>query len=192
MRLVTCKVCGEKFVKQRIGQKTCSVKCAIEYARKDTEKKAKAAARLDRKVTKEKLKTRQDWIREAQAAFNKYVRIRDHGLPCISCGSMPDQKYGGTMDCSHYRSVGAAPHLRFNLHNVAAGCVKCNRYLSGNVVELRRGLIKRIGINKVEELESNNKIAKFDIQYLERIKKIFSRKANNLARIKKVIGDKEK
>jgi hypothetical protein len=97
---------------------------------------------------------------------------------------MPEQKYGGTMDCSHYRSTGAAPHLRFNLHNAAAGCVKCNRHLSGNVVELRKGLIARIGSEKVEAIENNNKIRRFDIEYLKRIKEIFTKKANRLAKKK--------
>lgn len=176
MKLVKCKICGVEYERQRIGQKTCSVKCAIEMAKAQrikVEKKEDRAKRI-------KLKTMADWMKEAQAAFNKYVRIRDHGKPCISCGSMPEQKYGGMMDCSHYRSTGAAKHLRFHLHNAAAACVKCNRYLSGNVVELRKGLIERIGTEKVEAIDNNNTTAKFDIEYLSRIKAIFTRKANRL------------
>lgn len=88
------------------------------------------------------------------------------------------------MDCSHYRSVGAAAHLRFNLHNAAAACVKCNRHLSGNVAALRVGIIDRIGLGKIEAIEANNETRKFDIEYLKRIKRIFTKKAN---RIKKVL-----
>lgn len=84
------------------------------------------------------------------------------------------------MDCSHYRSVGAAPHLRFNLHNAAAACVKCNRYLGGNIAALRVGLIERIGLEKVEAVEADNNVRKFDIEYLKRVKRIFTKKANRV------------
>lgn len=133
--------------------------------------------RAEHRDAKLRLKTRSQWMREAQQAFNRYVRARDLGLPCASCGAQPRQKRGGTMDCSHYRSVGSAAHLRFNLHNAAAACVRCNRELSGNVVELRKGLIERIGVAKVEAVELNNEIRRFDVNYLKRVKNIFKKKA---------------
>jgi len=54
--------------------------------------------------------------------------------------------------------------------------VRCNRYLSGNIVEYRKSLITRIGIAKVEALETNNEARRFDIDYYRRVKAIFSRK----------------
>jgi len=38
------------------------------------------------------------------------------------------------------------------------------------------GLIKRIGIDKVEALEVNNGYKKFNREYCERVKKIFNKK----------------
>lgn len=164
-----------------------SIDCAIKIAEKRRTKAAAEKAKEERKsikARKERLKGRRDYLKEAQAAWNSYVRMRDFGKPCASCGATPGQKFGGTMDCSHYRSVGAAPHLRFHLHNAAAACVKCNRHLGGNVVALRAGLVARIGAEKVEAVERNNAIRRFDIMYLQRIKKIFARRA---AKIRKAI-----
>jgi len=174
-----CKHCKGEYVPLLPMQTVCGWECAQALAEKKREKEKLEAAKIERaadRAKKESLKNRAQWMREAQTAWNGYVRMRDYGKPCASCGAKPEQKYGGTMDCSHYRSVGAAPHLRFHLHNAASACVKCNRYLGGNVVALRAGLIERIGTDKIEAIDANNEIRKFDIEYLKRIKKIFTRK----------------
>lgn len=180
-----CKnpACGQKFTPQRMGQHVCSPLCglAIKDLNQDKAKKAlQAVERKEHREAKKSLKKRSDYMREAQTAWNRYVRARDLGLPCASCGATPSQKLGGTMDCSHYRSVGSAPHLRFHLHNAAAACVRCNRNLSGNIVELRKGLIERIGSEKIEALERDQSVKKFTIEYLVRLKSIFSKKAKRL------------
>lgn len=182
-KLGTCKVCKARYPKFGMSV-ACSVPCALEVARIKREKADRQILKDVRKniaERRQKLKTRSDWMREAQAAWNFYVRWRDFGLPCPSCGDpMQNQKRGGMIDCSHYRSVGSSPGTRFNLHNAAAACVKCNRYLGGNVAALRVGLIARIGLAKVEAVEADNRVRKFDIPYLMRIKKIFTRKAKRI------------
>ena len=175
-----CRTCGTRYEPTRPLQTACGLACAIVQ---NNQAKLKKEAKED-KAKREKLKSRAQWLREAQMAWNGYVRARDFGKPCASCGAMPEDKFGGTMDCSHYRSVGAAPHLRFHLHNAASACVKCNRYLSGNIAALRVGLIERIGLAKVEAIEANQVVRKFDIEYLKRIKRVFTKKTN---RIKKVL-----
>ena len=169
----------------------CSFDCASSMAKdkqakqkqkqiakaKQSQAKKEKAARADLRARKENLKTAGDYIKEAQAAVNKYIRLRDHGKPCISCGSLPEQKAGGTMDAGHYRSRGAASHLRFNVFNIHAQCVKCNRFNSGNAIDYRINLIKKIGIELVDKLEADNQPRKFTIEYLKRVKKIFSKRA---------------
>lgn len=175
-----CRICRQEYAPRGPMQRVCSPDCAVNLAvleRNKRELTEKRATRKEIKARKEKLKGRRDYLREAQVAWNSYVRARDFGKPCASCGAMPEQKFGGTMDCSHYRSVGAAPHLRFHLHNAAAACVRCNRHLAGNIAALRVGLIERNGLAKVEAVEANNTVRKFDIEYLKRIKKIFARRA---------------
>jgi len=90
------------------------------------------------------------------------------------------------MDAGHYRSRGAASHLRFNTWNIHAQCVKCNRHLSGNVVEFRINLIRRIGEDKVQQLEADSSIRNFDVHYLQRITEVFRKRL----RIEKKIANK--
>ncbi len=181
-----CKQCKEyvrKFIKIPAGvfcDKDCAYKFGSEQRdkkRKRQQVKAEKAERKSHKEAKERIKTTGEFMKEAQAAVNKYIRARDFFKPCVSCGSSPSQKRGGTVDAGHYRSRGAASHLRFNCFNIAAQCVKCNRYKSGNAVDYRIELIRRIGIDRVERLESDNQPRKFTTDYLKRIKKVFNKRA---------------
>ena len=159
----------------------CSMDCLRAFTESDKGRKAikKAVTRQnreDRARVLEKHKTRSEWIREAQKAFNAYVRWRDRNEPCISCGRYVDNDVvGGNWDAGHYRSVGSAPHLRFHLWNCHKQCVKCNRYLSGNVANYRVGLVWKWGQTKVEELEVLQSTQKIDINYAKRVKSIFTR-----------------
>lgn len=131
-------------------QKVCSPACAATHARRESEK-------ADRKQTRERkaaLKTRSEWMREAQAVFNQYIRLRDQlaGHACISSGKPLDWS-GNNVDAGHYRSRGSAPHLRFDERNCHAQSKQENRYASGNVTGYRIGLIARIGLEAVEALE---------------------------------------
>ena len=85
---------------------------------------------------------------KAQKVFNAYIRKRDEGLPCISCGTGQPQHAG------HYFSAGHNSKLRFDERNVGGQCLRCNYFLHGNQLGYRKGLIKRIGIESVEQLES--------------------------------------
>lgn len=158
----------------------CSYGCLNDYMRSDRGQKAvQKEIKKETEQRKAKLKTRSEWLREAQTAFNAFVRIRDQHKPCISCGSFSSQKVGGTRDCGHYLSRGAHPELRFRLDNVASQCVRCNRYLSGNVANFRIGLIERWGRERVERLEQFDLFMprKFSVEYLKRVKRIFNKRA---------------
>ena len=160
----------------------CSYSCLKIYTANNADKiacKVRKEKRTETRQAKEKLKTRAQWMREAQAAFNAYVRVRDKDLPCISCGLNKNDNHmtGSGWDAGHYRSRGASPHLRFHLWNVHKQCVKCNRYLSGNVSNFRIGLVRKIGADRVLQLESMNQGPEMTIGYLKRIKSIFRRKA---------------
>ncbi|EKS6407571.1 recombination protein NinG [Enterobacter hormaechei] len=195
-----CKVCSEYFVPKfhDIRIRWCCPEHGAILAMEEREKeKVKAAAkrikeqkeaekagRKRRKAKRESLKSKSQWDKEAQSAFNRYIRVRDEGKPCVSCGNplIGKSNYltGSAIDASHYRSRGAASHLKFNVFNVHSACTRCNRQLSGNAVEYRIRLIERIGLERVERLESDNESRRFDIPYLQRIKSIFTRKARAL------------
>lgn len=195
-----CKVCGEYFVPKlhdiRIRwccpehgailamEERAKEKVKAAAKRIKEQKEAEKAGRKRRKAKRESLKSKSQWDKEAQSAFNRYIRVRDEGKPCVSCGNplIGKSNYltGSAIDASHYRSRGAASHLKFNVFNVHSACTRCNRQLSGNAVEYRIRLIERIGLERVERLEADYSPRRFDVTYLKRVKAIFSRRANAL------------
>lgn len=183
-----CRVamCRASFVPARIGQAVCSPACAMIDAPRHEPKARKALADMERKdikVRKEKLKNRADHLREAQAAVNEYVRLRDASLPCISCDSTPndnDLMTGSRWDAGHYRSVGACPELRFEPLNIHRQCVKCNRNLSGNAVEYRIRLVLRIGAEKVAWLEGLHPACKYTVDEIKAIKAKYRAKTREI------------
>jgi hypothetical protein len=182
-KLKSCKVCRAKFIPAKALQCVCGLQCALSLATLAKAKRERSQATQERRETKaklEKLKSRADWAREAQAEVNRYVRFRDIGKGCITCGAKPEQKAGGTMDAGHFRSVGSAPHLRFFTSQIAAQCVTCNRYKGGRALDFRRALVELRGAEWVEQLEAMQGVAKFDIDYLKRIKTIFAKKSRRL------------
>lgn len=172
MRAKTCRSCKTPFTPERPLQVTCSIPCAIDMAR---DIKAKRE-RKERKEAKAKLKTRRDWLREAQAVFNRFIRLRDAGRPCISCG----RHHQGQNHAGHYRSTKAAPELRFDEANVHLQCQPCNTHLSGNVVEYRKELINRIGQAEVDRLEGPHEPMKYTIDDLRQIKATYQAKCKEL------------
>ena len=174
-----CPECRVMFAPARSSQAVCGeINCAIAYGKSEKGRAiaGKALADVGRreiKVRKEKLKSRADHLREAQAAVNEYVRLRDAHLPCISCDSTPndnDLMTGSRWDAGHYRSVGACPELRFEPLNIHRQCVKCNRNLSGNAVEYRIRLVQRIGDEKVAWLEGLHAPCKYTVEEIKAIK----------------------
>tara|TARA_R100000544_G_scaffold36047_1_gene23876 strand:+ start:87 stop:680 length:594 start_codon:yes stop_codon:yes gene_type:complete len=174
-----CKVYTRAFVVIN-NSAFCDIEHAVKFASENKQKGAEKIKKERKKkdaIRKKELKPAGDYIKEAQTAVNKYIRLRDRDKPCVSCGSNPNQAFGGTFDAGHYRSRGSASHLRFNLLNIHKQCVKCNRFNSGNAVDYRIELIRRIGEDNVISLENNNNPRKFSIEYLQRVKVIFNKRA---------------
>ena len=180
----SCKNCGQKFIPFRSTAICCSYSCATQWVAARKEKLKKQEAKVERQLTKErkeKLKTRNDWIKECQVAFNAYIRERDKDKPCICCGKpLGESQVGGGFDAGHYRSVGSSPHLRFNEDNCHGQRKYCNNWRSGNAVDYRLGLIERIGIERVEALEADNEAKKWTIDELKELKQKYKDKLKEL------------
>ncbi len=186
-RRKTCPHCRKKL---EPGQRIHPA-CIDEYAVAQEEKAKRAKAKAERMAAKvegaetrrrkEALKTLPKLQKEAQIAFNSYIRARDQaaGHPCISSGRPLDWS-GNAVDAGHYRSVGAASHLRFNEDNCHAQSKHDNQYKSGNAVDYRIGLINRIGLDRVEALERDNKPRKWTREELIEIKDRYRAKAKEL------------
>jgi hypothetical protein len=149
----------------------CGAVLAVAAKQARDDKAARVRARADRAKLaeyRERTKTRPQHLADAQKAFNALVRAEDEGKPCISSGViLLSGGVGGGFDAGHYRSVGSAPHLRFDRRNCHGQSKHDNRYLSGNAVAYRRGLIDRIGMEAVEALEADDEPRKFTIEQLK-------------------------
>lgn len=164
LRPKKCAVCKEAFQPLQTLQKVCGVKCAAELAKAKREKKERAITKEKKRLLKET--DRSHWLKKSQIVFNAWIRERDKGLPCISCG-IPDGK--GKRNAGHYRPAGLHTALRFDEKNVSGQCERCNTSLSGNLIEYRKGLVKKIGIIEVEKLETNYDKKRWTIDELKEI-----------------------
>jgi hypothetical protein len=185
-----CRICKQSFQPVKPLQSVCSFECEVqrgiilaEKSKLKREQAERVADLASRKILRERLKTARDYIKEAQIAFNAYIRERDKDQLCICCNQpLQSGTVGGNYDCGHYRSVGSAPHLRFDPRNAHAQRKQCNRWGAGRAVDYRLGLIARIGIEAVESLESDQGQAKYSIEELKEIKATYKAKLKALKR----------
>lgn len=174
-----CKHCKTAFTPAKQMQVVCSPMCGLERARlkrEASEKKAKAAEAKLYRAAREEAKNVTALKADAQKEVNAYVRARDQGLPCISCGKpwQPDFQAG------HYRSRGAAGHLALDPRNIHGQCVQCNLHKHSNAVEYRIRLVDRCGVALVEALESDNEPLKLDRAALRQIRVIYKGLARDI------------
>jgi hypothetical protein len=187
-----CRHCKVKFTPDEASRRIrLHATCIEPYAeaeeakaQRKAEKQARMAAKVERAETrrrKEAIKTVPDLIKEAQAAFNAFIRERDRlaGHACISSGRPLDWS-GNAVDAGHYRSTGAAQHLRFNEDNCHAQSKFDNQWRAGNVVDYRVRLIARIGLARVEALEADNRPHKWTREELREIRAYYRAKVKEL------------
>jgi len=167
-----CKACRELFTPFNSMTKACSVKCALVVAKDSKDKEY----RRETKRLKQKIKFKSCWLSEAQTEFNKFIRLRDMDKPCISCGRHHDGQY----HAGHYRTVGAHPELRFTETNCHKQCAPCNNHKSGNIVEYRINLAKRLTSSQLHWLEGPHKPLKLTIDDIKAIKEKYNRKYKEL------------
>src|SRR5574344_2644733 len=84
---------------------------------------------------------------DLQKILNEYIRLRDSGKPCISCGGF------GEMQAGHYYAVMGYDGLRFDEDNVFCECVRCNCFDESHLIGYGSNLINRIGIERYKALQ---------------------------------------
>ncbi len=165
--------------KGNCGDVECSMDHHKRLQAKLKERQAKEL-RKETKTRKEAMLTVSDWTKKAQVEFNKYIRQRDKDLPCISCGRYDGEiegfLRGGKWDAGHFLSRGAFPELRFEPDNCHKQCKSCNggsgKFAKKSLTvsqEYRVRLVKRIGIERVEEVEKPHPAKRYRIDDLKEI-----------------------
>jgi hypothetical protein len=166
VKMKRCRVCREPFMPRLTTQPCCyKYECQVTYATAHALKSQEKRVKADRKETrarKEKMKGLAEWLKDVEKWCNKAVRLRDHNEGCISCGTRnPNIQYAA----GHYRTVKAASHLRFNMNNIHKQCNHhCNKQKSGNIVEYRKALVQKIGLESVEAIEHDNSLHRYTIE----------------------------
>jgi hypothetical protein len=152
-----CKQCGDKFKPLNSLQQVCSPKCAILYnSKKEIEKRVKVMRKESRSISELKNIARQ--------VFQQWIRLRDSKEGCISCPRTEAKWDGG-----HMFKAEVYTGLIFEPMNCNKQCSYCNQYLSGNLIDYRKGLIKKYGEAAVEALEAradSSRVYKFTQQEL--------------------------
>ena len=172
-----CKICKTEFKPFMSTTTVCSINCAIEEAANVRLKKEAKDLKQNRQKLKELKESKLSyWMPKAQFWFNKFIRMRDDDKACISCGRWHTGQYHG----GHFRSVGSAPHLRFNELNCHRQCSVCNNHLSGNQLNYRKRLIAKIGIGAVEALEANQEPKNYTVDDIKQIIEIYKAKCKDM------------
>ena len=171
-----CVTCKGEFNPHSSLAKACSPKCAVEYTK---QVRAKKQAKAD-KARLEEMKTLPQLIKECQQVFNKFIRLRDWGKPCISCGT-PHTDAANSFDAGHYRSVGSSPEVRFDPRNVHGQCKRCNRF-GFDSSAYRANLVSKIGVDQVEALEGEKAAKNYTRQGIRAMIITYKQKCKELER----------
>lgn len=175
-RTKKCKNCAEQFTPLRFNQKYCfNVDCIRVWV--DIEKAKKWAK--DKREKKAELMTLTDWVKIAQTAFNAYIRERDKGQRCISCGKVPKK-----INAGHYFNANNHWSVRFDERNVHLQCEYCNTYLSANLLLYTPAIMAKLGREQFEDLcIEARKTRKFTIEELKEITATYKQKLKELKNI---------
>ena len=164
-----CKNCKEKFEPVRFNQKYCFNKMCVDAWVQEA--KVKNWKKTKKKM-QEDLETIQDLVKTTQIIFNKYIRLRDKDELCISCKQIPKKSNAG-----HYYNANNHWNVRFDENNVHLQCEHCNTFLSGNLINYRENLLKKIGEEEFNVLEAEaNKTRKFTKEELKEIINTYKKK----------------
>lgn len=190
LRRRRCKICREWFIPKQSFQNWCSPEHGFELSEQRRNKdREKALAKLKKenqekeREAKDKLKSRKlavkplsYFTKQAQTAFNAFIRERDKDEPCISCGRFHEGQY----HAGHYRTTGANPELRFDEDNCHKQCAPCNNHLSGNIENYTPRLIEKIGQERFDRLMGSHELPKWKREDYERIRGHYRAKLKEL------------
>jgi len=141
-----CKNCHELFTPFNTMQKVCNYKCALEFNKKKVISDIKTVDKLILKKKQRESLSRH--IKNTVQILHKYIRKRDEGKPCISCGT----PYKKDFDAGHFYPAGKFTALKFDLDNIHGQCIQCNRYKEGNFEMYSLSLPNRIGNEAYQNL----------------------------------------
>ena len=130
----------------------CTLDCMAGHGMDKAKTARERQHKAETKARKDRIKTRRQWVDEAQKLINAIVVIEDSSKGCISC---IDGKVNPVSDSGHYfhrgnkYRVSPLTLLRANLNGQ---CVPCNQHEGGKQHEYRIGFIARYGEAAFDDL----------------------------------------
>jgi hypothetical protein len=180
LRLRKCAVksCRAPFEPRSTWAQACSPECAAIVAqqkREADERKADKAKLIEMKPLKW-------WRKKAKTSMHSFVRVRDEGKPCASCDTLLLKlgRMGGDYDAGHFRPVGLAKHLEFDIRNIWGQCKYCNDRLRGNFQAYEQRLRLREGDAFVDELLADNEPRHLKIHDYQEIEATYKAKLKEI------------
>jgi hypothetical protein len=168
MKLTTrkCKYCLERYTPKYSTTEPCpKYECRLQHLEANVAK----INRANKATARDSIKSYAQRLGEAKKVFQKWIRLRDKDKPCISCGSISSTVWDG----GHFKKAELYSGVIFNEYNVNIQCGKCNRFLGGNELNYRTGLIAKIGeqaVLNLEHLAEMSRMKKYTNEELEEIK----------------------
>lgn len=158
---------------------------------KGLEKVRKAALkvskpRLEYETAKKERKDRNKittLIESVKTVCHNYIKLRDKGKPCISCGA----PYHSEHQAGHYYKAELYSSLKFNEWNINGQCVRCNIRLEGNLSQYVVNLPSRIGEDNFRVIEGMADVEKklkwkWDRESLKSIREYYKQKIKELTK----------
>lgn len=181
--------CGKESVKRTYGLcdscyydwllNTEPGRVKLEKATLKGKKSYEKEKNIEHQKKKDELKTHPEWLKDLEKVFNTFIRKRDKGDPCISCGK-PHGTY--TESAGHYFPAGSNGSIRFDEDNVHLQCWwDCNKNKHGNQTEYLPNLIKKIGQERFDALTQKRNIdLKLTIPDIKNLMKYYKSKIKKL------------
>ena len=161
-----CKYCLERYTPKYSTTEPCpKYECRLKHLEANTAK----INRANKAIARNEIKSYAQRLGEAKKVFQKWIRLRDKDKPCISCGTISSSVWDG----GHFKKAELYSGVIFHEHNVNIQCGKCNRFLGGNELNYRTGLIAKIGeqaVLNLEHLAEMSRMKKYTNEELEEIK----------------------
>jgi hypothetical protein len=176
-----CQVCKEPATQWSGVYAWCKPECGAVLARRAQAKQREAKerqAKAEHREQKRKVERLADLLARVQRDCNAYVRARDAGLPCISCG-----QHSTRMEAGHWKPVGrTSSPARFHPDNIQNQCHSCNVHGGGGLHPgYLPNLIARIGEDRARAVEKlHGSTVKWDRDALEQLAKWFRAETRRL------------
>lgn len=178
-----CKVCSAIFSPPESFRQWCSFECGAILGQRRLAKRKEAIEKAQRaldKAAKMELKPLHYWAKRAEKAFNAYIRFRDEGDPCISCGTYDAPEW----HAGHMYTVKARPDIRYHEDNVHLQCPSCNTFQGGLVGEYKKRVVSKIGQERMDALVYVNPAFKKTREHYQQVEATYKAKLVALKKAK--------